>query len=102
MFDVLDTADGPLIDEPYRTRRALLEALFADGVLAAPFVLCPATIDRATAEDWLDPAWGAVGIEGIVVSGLAQKYQQARRGWIKVRSRASGARTGGLSRPKTW
>ncbi|WP_106972132.1 hypothetical protein [Streptomyces flaveus] len=23
----------------------------------------PATTDRATAEDWLDPAWGAAGIE---------------------------------------
>ncbi|WP_239771914.1 hypothetical protein [Streptomyces sp. CL12-4] len=79
MLDVLDTADGPLMDEPYRARRARLEALFAEGVLAAPFVLCPATTDRATAEDWLDPAWGAAGIEGVVVKGLAQKYQPARR-----------------------
>ncbi len=89
VFDVLDTADGPLLDEPYRVRRALLESLFAEGVLAAPFVLCPATTDRDMAEDWLDPAWGAAGIEGVVVKGLAQKYQPTRRGWIKVRARAS-------------
>jgi hypothetical protein len=43
IFDVLDTADGPLLDEPYRVRRARLDALFAEEVLAAPFVLCPAT-----------------------------------------------------------
>ncbi|CAM5722481.1 MULTISPECIES: ATP-dependent DNA ligase [Streptomyces] len=86
MFDVLDTAGGPLLDEPYRARRARLEALFAQGVLAAPFVVCPATTDRAAAEDWLDPAWGAAGIEGAVVKGLSQKYQPGRRGWIKVRA----------------
>ncbi len=89
VFDVLDTADGPLLNEPYQARRALLEELFTEEVLAAPFVLCPATTDRATAEDWLDPAWGAAGIEGVVVKGLAQKYQPGRRGWIKVRARAS-------------
>ncbi|WP_239769098.1 hypothetical protein [Streptomyces sp. CL12-4] len=63
-------------------RRGRLETLFAEEVLAAPFVLCPATTDRAMAEDWLDPAWGAAGIEGVVVKGLAQKYQPARRGWM--------------------
>lgn len=36
-----------------------METLFTEGVLAVPFVLCPATTDRATAEDRLDPAWGA-------------------------------------------
>ncbi|MGW8719164.1 hypothetical protein ACWGNR_07630 [Streptomyces althioticus] len=46
MFDILDTADGPLLNEPYRARRALLEELFAHGVLADPFVLCSATTDR--------------------------------------------------------
>ncbi|MBD0419302.1 ATP-dependent DNA ligase [Streptomyces sp. TRM S81-3] len=106
VFDVLDTADGPLLDEPYRARRALLEALFAEGVLAAPFVLCPATTDRAMAEDWLDPAWGAAGIEGVVVKGLSQRYQPARRGWIKVRARASAEAvvasvTGRVTAPST-
>jgi hypothetical protein len=36
VFDVLDTADSPLLDEPYRVRRARLEVLFAEEVLAAP------------------------------------------------------------------
>ncbi|MEV5149810.1 ATP-dependent DNA ligase [Streptomyces sp. NPDC052727] len=106
VFDVLDTADGPLLNAPYRARRVLLEELFAEEVLAAPFVLCPATTDRATAEDWLDPAWGAAGIEGVVVKGLAQKYQPGRRGWIKVRARASAEAvvasvTGRVAAPST-
>ncbi|MFZ4150541.1 ATP-dependent DNA ligase [Streptomyces pseudogriseolus] len=106
VFDVLDTADGPLLDQPYQARRTLLEGLFADGILGAPFALCPATTDRTTASDWLDPAWGAVGIEGVVVKGLAQTYQPGRRGWIKVRARASaeavvGAVTGRVTAPST-
>ncbi|MER7053514.1 ATP-dependent DNA ligase [Streptomyces sp. NPDC000351] len=106
LFDVLETADGPLLDEPYSARRLALEELFTDGVLAVPFVLCPATTDRATAEDWLDPAWGAAGIEGCVVKGLAQRYTPGRRGWLKVRARASAeavvaAVTGPVSAPST-
>jgi ATP-dependent DNA ligase len=106
VFDVLDTAAGPLLDEPYQARRLLLEELFADGTLDAPFVLCPATTDRATAEDWLDPAWGAAGIEGVVVKGLSQKYQPGRRGWLKVRARASAegvvaSVTGPVTAPST-
>ncbi|MFD8276770.1 ATP-dependent DNA ligase [Streptomyces flaveolus] len=105
MFDVLDTADGPLLDEPYQARRALLEGLFAH-VLAAPFVLCPAATDRATAEDWLDPAWGAAGIEGVVVKGLSQRCQPGRSGWLKVRARASAEAvvasvTGRVAAPST-
>ncbi|MFJ9671293.1 ATP-dependent DNA ligase [Streptomyces sp. NPDC101221] len=106
VFDVLETADGPLLDRPYSERRMLLEGLFADGVLAAPFVLCPATKDRATAEDWLDPAWGAAGIEGVVVKGLTSRYTPGRRGWLKVRARASAeavvaAVTGPVTAPST-
>jgi len=105
-FDVLETPDGPLLDAPYSARRLTLETLFADGVLAAPFVLCPATTDRAAAEEWLDPAWGTVGIEGVVVKGLTQRYTPGRRGWLKVRARASAeavvaAVTGPLSAPST-
>lgn len=106
VFDVLETGNGPLLDRSYQERRALLEDLFADGTLSAPFVLCPATTDRATAEDWLDPAWGTVGIEGVVVKGMAQRYTPGRRGWLKVRARASAegvvaAVTGPVSAPST-
>ncbi|MDX3308750.1 hypothetical protein P1S61_06440 [Streptomyces sp. ME08-AFT2] len=48
---------------PYRERRAVLEDLFAREGLGALFTLCPNTTDRATAQDWLDPAWGEVGLK---------------------------------------
>ncbi|MGV9249653.1 ATP-dependent DNA ligase [Streptomyces sp. NPDC003710] len=71
---------------PSRERRATLEDLFAREVLAAPFTLRPATDDRATAQDWLDPAWGTVGIEGVVIKGSEQPHLPGKRAWIKVRS----------------
>jgi ATP-dependent DNA ligase len=105
VFDVLET-DAELLDRPYRERRRILEGLFADGVLVPPFTLCPATTDRAVGENWLDPAWGTAGIEGVVVKGLAQPYWPGRRGWIKVRARETaegllGAVTGSMHAPST-
>ncbi|MFE7076934.1 hypothetical protein ACFU96_43280 [Streptomyces sp. NPDC057620] len=41
----------------------------------------------ATAQDWLDPAWGTVGIEGVVLKDPAQPYLPGRRAWTKVRNR---------------
>jgi ATP-dependent DNA ligase len=87
VFDVLEAGGTELLARPYRERRAILEDLFAREVLAAPFTLCPATGDRATALDWLDPAWGTVGIEGVVIKGGGQPYLPGRRAWIKVRNR---------------
>lgn len=106
VFDVLEAGDTELLARPYRERRALLEALFADDVLAAPFTLCPATTDRSAGADWLDPAWGAAGIEGVVVKGLAQPYRPGHRGWIKVRARETadavvGGVTGAVHAPST-
>ncbi|QMV12126.1 ATP-dependent DNA ligase [Streptomyces lincolnensis] len=106
VFDVLEAGGTELLARPYRERRAILEDLFAREVLAAPFTLCPATGDRATALDWLDPAWGTVGIEGVVIKGGGQPYLPGRRAWIKVRSRTTaealvGGITGTLSSPAT-
>ncbi|MEU3862475.1 ATP-dependent DNA ligase [Streptomyces sp. NPDC028722] len=99
VFDVLEASGVALLDRPYRERRSLLENLFADGFLVAPFSLCPATTDRAVAGGWLDPAWGAAGVKG-----RAQTYRPGRRGWIKVRARFTqeglvGAVTGGVREP---
>ncbi|MFD1272407.1 hypothetical protein ACFQ51_12690 [Streptomyces kaempferi] len=86
------------------------EDLFARDVLGGPFTLCPATGDRATALAWLDPAWGAVGIEGVVPKGSEQRYLPGKRTWIRVRSRmtteviiagATGAVTSPASLPPT-
>ncbi|MFF8932423.1 ATP-dependent DNA ligase [Streptomyces longwoodensis] len=104
VFDVLEAAGVELLDRPYWERRALLEDLFAREVLAGPFILCPATTDQATMLDWLDPAWGATGIEGVVLKGSEQKYLPGKRAWLKVRSRVTakalvGGGTGRLAAP---
>ncbi|MFF9090816.1 ATP-dependent DNA ligase [Streptomyces sp. NPDC014991] len=106
VFDVLEAGGTELLARPYRERRVILEDLFARGVLAAPFSLCPATSDRQVALDWLDPAWGAVGIEGVVIKGGGQPYLPGRRAWIKVRSHTTaegmiGGVTGTLASPAT-
>ncbi|MFJ5212792.1 ATP-dependent DNA ligase [Streptomyces nigra] len=106
VFDVLEAGGKELLDRPYRERRAMLEDLFARDVLGAPFTLCPATPDRATALEWLDPAWGEVGIEGVVVKGGEQRYLPGRRAWIKVRSRTTaegiiGSVTGRVESPSS-
>jgi ATP-dependent DNA ligase len=85
VFDVLEVGGTEQLARPYGERRAVLEDLFARVVLGAPFTLCPATTDRATAQDWLGPAWGSAGIQGVVVKGLAQSYLPGKRAWIKVR-----------------
>lgn len=106
VFDVLEAADTELLHQPYRERRASLEDLFARDVLTAPFTLCPATTDQRAARDWLDPAWGSVGIEGVVLKGTEQPYLPGKRAWIKIRARVTtealvGGVTGSLSSPAT-
>ncbi|GHH22821.1 hypothetical protein [Streptomyces rubradiris] len=78
-FDVLESDGTNLMPLPYRDRRARLESLFATGALDSPFTLCPATTDCAMAQDWLDPAWGSAGIEGVVLKGLDQPYLPRKR-----------------------
>ncbi|MFG7940942.1 ATP-dependent DNA ligase [Streptomyces cacaoi] len=86
VFDVLEHGVD-LLPRPYRERRAMLEELFSSGLLAAPFSLCPATGGTAQALAWMDPAWGAVGIEGVVLKKEGQRYLPGERAWEKVRTR---------------
>ncbi|MER7496364.1 ATP-dependent DNA ligase [Streptomyces pharetrae] len=106
VFDVLEADGTELLARPYRHRRAVLEERFARGDLTAPFTLCPNTLDRATALEWLDPAWGAAGIEGVMVKGLDQPYLPGKRAWVKVRSHVTAEAvlagiTGSLPSPQT-
>lgn len=103
-FDVLQVEGRELLDEPYASRRALLEALFAEHGLTPPWTLCPSTTDMATAAQWLHEWTRAPGVEGIVIKSLAGRYCPAVRGWTKVRRRESfeaiiGGVTGSLQRP---
>ncbi|MHA4818785.1 ATP-dependent DNA ligase [Streptomyces aculeolatus] len=106
VFDVLEAAGSELLERPYRERRAVLEGLFAQETLTAPFTLCPATESRERALEWLAPAWGEVGVEGVVLKGRSQPYLPGKRGWIKVRARTTSQAviagvTGSLASPLT-
>ncbi|WP_318275390.1 ATP-dependent DNA ligase [Streptomyces pharetrae] len=106
VFDIMEADGTELLARPYRHRRAVLEERFARGDLTAPFTLCPNTIDRAVAQEWLDPAWGAAGIEGVMVKGLDQPYLPGKRAWIKVRSHVTAEAvlagfTGSFASPQT-
>jgi ATP-dependent DNA ligase len=103
-FDVLQLRGRTLAGEPLRTRRRRLEGLITD--LAPPLQICPATRDRDVAANWMrDYAAAQVGIEGLVVKGLAESYSPGRRRWLKLRIRSSveavvGAVTGPLRAPE--
>ncbi|MER6521832.1 ATP-dependent DNA ligase [Streptomyces sp. NPDC001553] len=104
-FDVLQAGGEETVDRPYVERRALLEELFADHGLTAPWTLCPMTTDLATAREWLESWTDVSGVEGLVVKGMNQRYTQASRGWYKIRRRDTteaviGAVTGTLTRPQ--
>ncbi|MGW7029096.1 ATP-dependent DNA ligase [Streptomyces xanthophaeus] len=103
-FDVLQLDGQELLQRPYKERRALLEALFTDHALTAPWTLCPMTTDLATARDWLESWTDVSGVEGLVIKPLTSRYLPGYRGWTKVRRRDTteaiiGAITGTLTRP---
>ncbi|MEU0989235.1 ATP-dependent DNA ligase [Streptomyces sp. NPDC005953] len=106
VFDVLELSGTVLLDRPLHERRAVLEDLFIARELGAPWALCPQTADREVARGWLDPAWGAVGVEGVMIKDVMAPYRRGERGWLKLRARMSaegvvGGVTGGVGAPRT-
>lgn len=88
-FDLLATPAGDDARPwPYQQRRAALDALL-DG--APPAVQpVPWTTDRDAALTWLDPAWAAVGVEGVLAKPLRSPYlRDHRSGWRKIRLRST-------------
>lgn len=81
-FDLLATADGPLLDAPFGERRAALESLF-DGV-RPPLHLTRTTTDAALAERWLAEFEGA-GLDGVVAKPLASPYTPGKRVMLKIK-----------------
>jgi ATP-dependent DNA ligase len=103
-FDVLAVGGRTLADEPLRNRRRALEGLLSD--LSPPVQVTPATRDDIVAAHWLEEyAQAQVGIEGLMIKGLAEPYRPGRRDWLKLRARDTaeavvGAVTGTRSRPE--
>ena len=101
-FDLLRLAGTDFTGQPLRIRRQELEQLR----LTPPIQVTPATSDPAVAQQWqVDYQAAGVGIEGLVIKGLAEPYQPGRRAWLKLRTRATveaivGAVTGTFRAPE--
>jgi ATP-dependent DNA ligase len=79
-FDLLVDAGTPLAGRALRERRRALDRLVP--LLAPPLQVTPATRSRDIAAAWLrDYAAADVGIEGLVIKGLAQPYRPEMRAW---------------------
>ncbi|WP_432101321.1 ATP-dependent DNA ligase [Streptomyces sp. WAC 04229] len=104
VFDLLRLEGTDLTPRPYQERRAMLEDLFAERGLTAPFTLCPSTTDPATARPWLE--WTTAGLEGLCFKRLTEPYRGGARAWGKYKVRATadavvGAVTGPPAAPRT-
>ncbi|MXW94304.1 MAG: ATP-dependent DNA ligase [Acidimicrobiaceae bacterium] len=81
-FDVLALADADLMDEPFRDRRALLEAMA--GAFDAPVHLAPSTLDRSLAQQWYERFEGA-GLDGLIAKPRGGLYEPSKRTQFKVK-----------------
>jgi ATP-dependent DNA ligase len=81
-FDVLAEGDRDLREEPFRTRRRLLEKLLSSAV--SPIHLTPATSDRALAADWFSRFEGA-GLDGVMAKPVHDIYEPNKRTMLKVK-----------------
>ncbi|MFJ6852953.1 hypothetical protein ACIQM3_20880 [Streptomyces sp. NPDC091271] len=97
-FDVLQSDGQELLDELFERRREVLEVLFADHWLGAPWTLFPSTTDLAVAEEWLYEWTDVPGLEGVVGKSLTGRYRPGMRGWTKVRRRNSTEHSSAPSR----
>ncbi|AZM56297.1 hypothetical protein DMA15_29960 [Streptomyces sp. WAC 01529] len=85
-FDLLEHAGNSLLSRPGRERLDTLRSLFASEMLGSPWALVASTTDRAVAQEWMDPAWGRVGVEGVVLRSGSRPYRPGARELIKVRA----------------
>ena len=79
-FDLLAFGDQSLLEHPFRDRRAALERLVAELVIAEPVSITPLTRDLTEAQPWLSTG------EGVVAKDLDAPYRPGQRtGMIKVK-----------------
>lgn len=84
-FDVLWSDGRPLIDEPYRERRAALSALGLDG----PNWQTPTGVSGAAAGAAMLETSRELALEGVVAKRSESRYEPGRRSrqWLKVKHR---------------
>ncbi|MFF9984621.1 ATP-dependent DNA ligase [Streptomyces erythrochromogenes] len=85
-LDLLQHDGQELLTRPYAERRALLENLFTEHALTAPWALVPQTTDLAKAREWLQSWTDVSGVEGILIKPLNSRYLPGYRGWTKIRN----------------
>lgn len=84
-FDVLARDGRDLRPESYERRRAILRQVVGDDG-PGRVQLVPSTVSCDEASEWLDPAYGDVGVEGVVLKPLRRAYRSGRSsGWLKLR-----------------
>ena len=81
-WDLLCVADRDLRGEPFRARRAELEAVLAKA--SPPLHLTPASTDRGVASDWFHRFEGA-GLDGVIAKAASGKYEANKRVMLKVK-----------------
>jgi bifunctional non-homologous end joining protein LigD len=82
-FDLLQLDGLPLLDAPYRQRRAVLDALGLQG----PHWQTPPSFREAVAQDVLAVS-REHGLEGIVAKRLESRYEPGKRSssWVKIKN----------------
>lgn len=82
VFDLLAIDDQVLLDEPLRTRRALLQERL--GQLQPPIWITPSTTDPDAALAWFTELEGA-GLDGLIAKDLDARYQPGVRSHLKLK-----------------
>ena len=81
-FDALCEGKRDLRSEPFRARRARLEAMLRGA--KPPLFITPHTTDRARAADWFARFEGA-GLDGVMAKSEAGEYEPNKRAMFKVK-----------------
>jgi ATP-dependent DNA ligase len=81
-FDLLALGDESLVEQPFRTRRARLEAALAGA--RPPVHVAAATTDEEVAQGWFHQFEGA-GLDGIVAKPFDVPYRQDQRAMFKIK-----------------
>jgi ATP-dependent DNA ligase len=81
-FDLLCEGTQDLRGEPFRARRARLEATLRDA--KPPLFITPSTTDRVQAADWFQRFEGA-GLDGVMAKAEGGSYEPNKRVMFKVK-----------------
>jgi ATP-dependent DNA ligase len=105
VFDLLEASGTDYRPRPLTERRQALEHLLADVPDSSRIVLCPQMRDIGEARLWFE-ILPAQGIEGLVVKPAGGRYREGKRGWWKVKHRATteaimGGVTGTTDEPQS-